>query len=36
MNSPPDVNAMVEKIKALARVCREVATHGGTLRGESD
>jgi hypothetical protein len=36
LTSPPDVNAMVKKIEALAQVCREVATHGGILRGKSD
>ncbi len=36
MSSPPDVSAMVAKVEALARVCREVAMHGGILRGESD
>jgi hypothetical protein len=36
ITSPPDVDAMVAKVEALARVCREVATHGGILRGESD
>ena len=36
MSSPPNVSAMVEKLEALARVCREVATHGGILKGESD
>ena len=36
MSDPPDVDAMVAKIEALARVCREVATQGGILRGESD
>lgn len=36
MSSPPDVNAMVKKIEALARVCREVTTHDGILKGLSD
>ena len=36
MSDPPDANAMVEKIEALAGVCREVAVHGGILKGLSD
>lgn len=36
MSRPPDVSALVAKIEALARICRDVAGHGGILRGLSD
>jgi hypothetical protein len=36
MTRPPDVGAMVAKIEALARTCRDAAVHGGILKGLSD
>jgi hypothetical protein len=36
MSRPPDVSALVAKIEALARTCRDVAVHGSALRGLSD
>jgi len=36
MTRPPDVDALVAKIEALARTCRDVAVHGGILKGLSD
>ena len=36
MTRPPDVDALVAKIEALARTCRDAAVHGGVLKGLSD
>ena len=36
MTRPPDVDALVAKIEALARTCRDAAVHGGILKGLSD
>jgi hypothetical protein len=36
MAGPPDARALIAKIEALARVCRDVAINGGSLRGLSD
>ncbi len=36
MSRPPNVSALVAKIEALARTCRDVAVHGGVLKGLSD
>ena len=36
MSHPPDANAMVAQIEALARTCRDAVDHGAILRGLSD